>query len=643
MNNLKAIKISDLTPGLNNANKLIYSTQITPIAVAEVICFVIEDEYSNVCRVSIPANADTVHLVTGARIAFSNPIYKMAFDGRYSLIVHNISNISLLQLSSLVHSESISVKQNIFPTESKTPISRVESEPGLSFSEIGNKLFKEGRYIQAIIQYSFSIQINSSNAVFYSNRAQCYTKIGEFENSLTDIKLAKLFDPERFKYEYLVALGYSRIGDHKLSLELLKQIKTKNTGNSQLVKNLIKKEEVFVDNLDGKFDFSKMNQNIMDFNEENKIGEYIGPIRILNTPNHGRGIFTTRKVCKGENLCLVNAIEFMNSNPPTCGCKQCEIDALKNIAENQTLHPKVIEIARKSKLTTARLASLCDRSIKDVDIKLYSGCGHEVSKNFDTSVYPLDNLLTLSKKNLKVELAPNDIEHAEATHVPLVSIGIWLLTSFINHSCTPNVVRIYIGDVCIVRAITDISEGEEIFTSYFPLSLFPGVQDRSNFLGFKCDCKLCEFERKPNVRDIISKLIGLEEYLLPCVDVHIDLLTQCIDKKTISREKWLEIKNKLFIFATQLKIHITDEFYSITFQNSIIFLEQTSTSEADSIELLKRAEPFFSIFGLNIYSLFWWLFYSKLSQAENTQQTPLFQRVNQHFLELQNLLSFSQK
>ena len=95
LNNLQAIQISDLTPGVRFENKLIYSTQITPLAVAEIICFIIEDEYDNVCRVSVPGNVDTAQLVRGVKLAFSNPIYKMAFDGRYSLIVRDVSNISL--------------------------------------------------------------------------------------------------------------------------------------------------------------------------------------------------------------------------------------------------------------------------------------------------------------------------------------------------------------------------------------------------------------------------------------------------------------------------------------------------------------------------------------------------------------------
>ena len=70
--------------------------QITSVAEAEAICFVIEDEYGNVCRASLPCIVHTVHLVRGAKLAFSNPIYSMAIDGRYSLIVHNTCNIYLL-------------------------------------------------------------------------------------------------------------------------------------------------------------------------------------------------------------------------------------------------------------------------------------------------------------------------------------------------------------------------------------------------------------------------------------------------------------------------------------------------------------------------------------------------------------------
>ena len=582
LNNLQAIQISDLTPGVRHENKLIYSTQITPLAVAEVICFIIEDEYDNVCRVSVPGNVDTAQLVRGVKLAFSNPIYKMAFDGRYSLIVRDVSSISLLSSSSIVHSkcELSSLEQNLDQFEylsiksqriDRTDCLREKAEgshpnfenndsrifvnnsqaqkrknkkqkqkkkppavaapttppavtPGdsSSMSQIGNKLFKEGRYLQAIVQYSNAIQVDKNNAIFYSNRAQCYSKFGEFENALTDFQQANTLDPYSFKYQYLIALNWSRLGNHKLSVDRLNKIKTKNMTDLRLVQKLLEEEKKLVTNVNGKFDFSEMRRIVSASGHNEMTADYIGPIQILDSAIHGRDIFTTRRVSRGENLCVVKAVEFLNSTPLICGCRDDQVSLLYFHRLQQILHPKLIESARKSKLTTVRLIALCDKSIKNVNIELFSSCGYEFANKFDTSDYPLDKLLALSRENLSAELRDIHILHNLfiTDFPPDLSTGIWLLPSFMNHSCMPNAIRVYIGDICIVRAITDIPEGEEILISYFPLSLFPKVRNRGHFLGFRCDCILCQFERNPNVQEIITEILRCEEYLRTCVETH---------------------------------------------------------------------------------------------------------------------------
>ena len=767
LNNLKAIKISDLTPGLNNANKLIYSTQITRIAVAEVICFVIEDEYSNVCRVSIPANADTVHLVTGARIAFSNPIYKIAFDGRYSLIVHNISNISLLQFDSLVKQSSseqialylptksslfslnnpIPLAPNVFNTNVRQTLEETPNfgsflfttNPGVSsavknqfqFSELnvtpisprtfdteflgkpikplkksekqqqqplqkqkqkqsqnpfqmssievpelsnldipstdgykliqnGNTLFKEGRYLQAIVQYTCAINTNNKDAAYYQNRAFCYFKVDELETALYDLLKANLLEPENAKIQYLIALTWSKMGNHKLCLYLLTKIKSKDNVDSQSADNLMKETRLLIENIKGKFDFEKIRQNLIG-NIPNEIGDYIGPIQILDTPKGGRGVFTTRRVKKGENICVVRPIEFLNSGPILCACHFCSGVRFNSAVKERSLDPRLVERARRSKLTTVRLASLCDKSIKKVNIELYSGCGFEFAKNFDTSLYPLDTLQSLMQKSLYLDFDHLNISflydhlnisfqnqpHTITLHA--VICGIWLLPNFIKHSCIPNVVRIYLGDICIVRAITDIPEGEEIFTSYLPLSLFPNTQDRSNYVGYKCDCKLCEFERSSNSTEAYTELMSIYNYLNKSVNpnecfLNIQLLdknqkvTQGV-KEELSKEKWLEIKNNLINIAKKILLATTKtEYLSICFRSSILILFRVSHSKTDILNLALEVESYFSPLEPQTYIIFWNTFYRSLLESE-TPKDPRFKHVEKNFNETRKLFT----
>ena len=241
-------------------------------------------------------------------------------------------------------------KQKKKPPAVAAPTTPPAVTPGdsSSMSQIGNKLFKEGRYLQAIVQYSNAIQVDKNNAIFYSNRAQCYSKFGEFENALTDFQQASTLDPYSFKYQYLIALTWSRLGNHKLSVDRLNKIKTKDKNDFRLVQKLLEEEKKLVMNVNGKFDFSEMRESVSASGHNEMTADYIGPIQILDSAIHGRGIFTTRRVSRGENLCVVKAVEFVNCNHPICGCRDDQVSLLYFNKQQQFLHPKLLESARKS-------------------------------------------------------------------------------------------------------------------------------------------------------------------------------------------------------------------------------------------------------------------------------------------------------
>ena len=44
--------------------------------------------------------------------------------------------------------------------------------------------------------------------------------------------------------------------------------------------------------------------------------------------------------------------------------------------------------------------------------------------------------------------------------------GLWLLPSFMNHSCRPNVQRVIAHDRLFLRAGRDLRAGDELFDSY---------------------------------------------------------------------------------------------------------------------------------------------------------------------------------
>lgn len=96
--------------------------------------------------------------------------------------------------------------------------------------------------------------------------------------------------------------------------------------------------------------------------------------------------------------------------------------------------------------------------------------------------------------------------------------GVSPLTSYINHSCFPNITLAIVEEEdgtwsgqC--RAITEISEGEEFHTTY--IGLYRYVEDRREDLymnyHFMCECQRCS---DPN--NSPSELDRIPQYIAPC-------------------------------------------------------------------------------------------------------------------------------
>jgi len=76
------------------------------------------------------------------------------------------------------------------------------------------------------------------------------------------------------------------------------------------------------------------------------------------------------------------------------------------------------------------------------------------------------------------------------------SCGIWMLPSFLNHSCTPNVASVIVGDAMMIVASRSLKSNEELTVSYFDI-FRPLKERRCSMLkswSFICCCKRCQVE-----------------------------------------------------------------------------------------------------------------------------------------------------
>ncbi|XP_054082407.1 small glutamine-rich tetratricopeptide repeat-containing protein beta [Zeugodacus cucurbitae] len=80
-----------------------------------------------------------------------------------------------------------------------------------SFKNEGNRLMKEGKYNEAMLQYNRAICFDPRNAIYYCNRAAAYIRLNYNENAVTDCKTALLYNPTYGKAYGRLGIAYSNL------------------------------------------------------------------------------------------------------------------------------------------------------------------------------------------------------------------------------------------------------------------------------------------------------------------------------------------------------------------------------------------------------------------------------------------------
>ncbi|KAL1595846.1 hypothetical protein SLS60_009536 [Paraconiothyrium brasiliense] len=83
---------------------------------------------------------------------------------------------------------------------------------------------------------------------------------------------------------------------------------------------------------------------------------------------------------------------------------------------------------------------------------------------------------------------------------PELRTGFWTHASYMNHSCLPNTIRTFIGDIRFLRAARDIAAGEELTNQYIApdIDITERQEKLKTMWGFECDCQLCILDGSVN-------------------------------------------------------------------------------------------------------------------------------------------------
>ena len=482
---LEQMKIIDLIPCKVHNNKVIFATLIDNGFKMSAYHTVIEDNYKQCAKICI-YNITSIMFSTlkkGVKIAIVNPYFKLGDDG-----YHFIRQES---------PEEIVVVSEPETQEKSSENHKIE----------GNKFFNIQNFEKAIQCYSRAINVERSNPIYWSNRAQCYIKLGYFERALSDAETAVRLETNNPKYNYRMAMAWSGLGDHEKSCQILDNIGAENPE----VESSRQKELVLLGNTKGEFDFEELARKANRC-EELEIGEYIGPISIGISPTHGHAMFATKDIKRGELLSVSKAAGFISQSKDKelKNTPLMESTSYGKVGNMRTslLIQNITENVIRSKLAAFRVFPLYNKRHHNepIQIELYSSKGYSSIRNRDPPPYQMQQIKDIVCNSIFSYTPIFDPDYVRPS-------GVWPMLSFCNHSCTGNFWQKCYRDVIIIRACTNISKGEELTTSFFDTYAMLTVEERMTTLEYGwnwvCICEMCEFECEAKNKSLLQRAVHL--------------------------------------------------------------------------------------------------------------------------------------
>ncbi|KAH8409313.1 hypothetical protein KR222_000193 [Zaprionus bogoriensis] len=126
----------------------------------------------------------------------SNSSNNNSASGSAASIAVNTKNIDMFELF-----QSLYIERN---PESLALADSIKNE--------GNRLMKECKYNEALLQYNRAITFDPKNPIFYCNRAAAHIRLGDNERAVTDCKSALLYNTNYSKAYCRLGVAYSNLG-----------------------------------------------------------------------------------------------------------------------------------------------------------------------------------------------------------------------------------------------------------------------------------------------------------------------------------------------------------------------------------------------------------------------------------------------
>ncbi|KAG9247924.1 hypothetical protein BJ878DRAFT_552768 [Calycina marina] len=382
----------------------------------------------------------------------------------------------------------------------------------------GNTSFKAMKYQKTIEHYSRALRCPLAAGeviTIHTNRAAAYLKIGAYESVIDDTEFVK--DPDHRSERALIrgAFAYYALGKYENANILLQAIARRFSLPPEAGILSSKINARLEEQRSGIYAFTDLQAAAL----AAPTGLDFADFQDLSTETAGRGLFTTAPVNVGQLLLVEKA--FMNCYPH-----------IKPADDNQTstkkFQPAVLVDPHNDHATLGShvdmIGTISRKLVQNPSLlpaftDLYSGTYKPnnpitvVDGRPIIDTFLISNIITFNGFTTELSSKGKIIENDSGRSSDELGVGLWIMTSYINHSCCGTCGYATIGDMMIVRANANLPAGKPTsWISYFLDSDEPDLRSTKKW-GFTCQCLICQ-DYKNTRPPTQKKRAGLKEALI---------------------------------------------------------------------------------------------------------------------------------
>ncbi|TVY48488.1 Histone-lysine N-methyltransferase, partial [Lachnellula occidentalis] len=507
LESLTPIFISELRLGTHHRGKYILVRSATGPARMTAIINVIEDEREDAVVMQLyqqpeemirPASSIAT---TGDVFLIKEPFFKVMVDGEYGLRIDHVSDLV-----------RIDTRHSLCPNKWCPRLYDLDKAAD-DWKQEGNVAMGLKKHWEAIESYTIALSSDPSIAeerIIRLNRALAYLQDENFEAALADTQCLSPNPNTSEKTLYRGAKALYGLGRFSECCDLLQTLRETYPGNAQAPRDLVRARVRLSEQRNGTYDFkaiykevSKLRPPLLDH------ATFIGPIVVKPSPGRGRGLYTTKAVKAGELLLCEKAFAHCyagDSDEESGGSSKTKL--LINTHTNR------MSIGSQSDLITLIVQKLQrNASLLTEFVTLHHGSYEhsgvtEVDGKPVVDSFLVERIIALNGFGSPLTSKESHLGIRDTKNT-FGSCGVWPLASRINHCCTSNVRRSFIGDLQIVRATCDISADTELTFWYKnPTGDHAEMQKGLEQWGFQCTCAMC-LDSKNTSKKVLKKRNGL--------------------------------------------------------------------------------------------------------------------------------------